>query len=373
MAPALKPRLRVCRLLPELDFGGVESRVTLQASLHDRSAIDLRVCGFHKPGAAAAKIREAGVAVDTLDASPAVRNPKATIALARYLRRTRPDVLHASITEANFHALAAAKLAGVPIVIAEETGMSVHRLLGRMGFRLLYRAASTVVGVTEAVCDCVRDVYWAPRERVQLIYNCASPEYFPSARHEPDPGVPPHLLAVGRLTPVKNHEFLLRAFAGVVKRRPDARLTIVGDGPLAEATAALVRQLQLNAQVELCGYRNDVRDLLTKSRGFLLPSLSEGCSISLIEAMATGTPALGSNVPGILEVLGDDLGAKWTAPSSDEAAWTRLICALLELSPDAWRSMALTAQARAYELFSPSAYVQRVEALYRRLALPHAN
>ncbi len=339
--------------------------------MHSRDALDLRVCTFHKAGSAADKIRAAGVPVDTLDTSPSVRKPGASVALARYLHRMRPDVLHASIGEANFHALAVGKLARVPVVIVEETGMTARGLLGRLTFRVLYRSASAVVGVTQAVCDHVRDVDYAPKDRVQLVYNCASPDYFPIQRREPNPSVEPHLLAVGRLTPVKNHELLLRAFAQVVKVRPGARLSIVGDGPLAESTAALVAQLGLRDSVELCGYRNDVRDLLAKSRAFVLPSTSEGCSVSLIEAMATGTPALGSNVPGNLEVLGPELGAKWTAPADDVGAWTRLICDLLELQPEAWRATALAAQARAYELFSPSAYIQRVEALYKELADQH--
>jgi glycosyltransferase involved in cell wall biosynthesis len=224
------------------------------------------------------------------------------------------------------------------------------------------------VGVTRAVCAYVRDVDGAPASRVELIYNCANPDYFPLARRAPDPNVAPHLLMVGRLTPVKNHETLLRALVEVVRRRPDVKLSIVGDGPLQASTAALIERLELKQHVTLHGFRSDVRDMLAQSRGFLLPSLSEGCSVSLIEAMATGVPALGSSVPGIAEVLGEELSAKFTTGATAVADWSRLMLALLELSPAAWQAYATQAQARAYEMFSPVAYVERVEGLYQRLA-----
>lgn len=361
-------RLRVLRLLPELDFGGVESLVTLQAALHARDEFELRVCTFHKAGAAARNIQSLGVDVHSLDQAPSVRNPAATLTLANYLRHESPDILHASIAEANFHALLVARLLAVPVVIAEETGMPAHSKLAQLAFRGLYHTADAIIGVTRAVCDYVRDVDGAPPDRVELVYNCASAGYFPPERRKPNAEVPAHLLAVGRLTPVKNHQLLIRAFADVVRQRPDARLSIVGEGPLREPTAQLIEQLGLQTHVTLHGYRDDVRAMLASSRGFLLPSTSEGCSVSLIEAMATGIPAIVSSVPGNIEVLGEELASSWTASPGSAWGWTQKILELLNLSSERWQTVATEAQARAYALFSPTAYVSRVESLYRRLA-----
>src|SRR4051812_22494897 len=99
-------RTRVVRLLPTLDFGGVESRAILQSELHDRERLDLRVCTFHRAGAAADAIRALGIPVDVLGQDPRIRNARASLALAAYLLRTKPDIVHASIVEANFHVLA---------------------------------------------------------------------------------------------------------------------------------------------------------------------------------------------------------------------------------------------------------------------------
>jgi glycosyltransferase involved in cell wall biosynthesis len=360
--------LNVTRLLPELDFGGVESRVVLQSRLHSRDRYRLSVCTFHKAGAAAKAVMEAGVSVHSLGVSPAPRRVASTLKLAAYLRRHRPDVLHASIAEANFHGIMAARLANVPVVIAEETGMPSHSLAARVAYASLYTLADAVVGVTQAVCDYSRQVDWAPPSRVRLIYNCARTEYFPALPREAEvrAGDDFRFLLVGRLVEVKNHELLLRAFARVAARRPRVKLGIVGEGPLRERLEAQISATGLHAQVEMLGFRADVRDQLIASDAFLLPSLAEGCSISLIEAMATGLPVLGSDVPGIREVMGA-LGKDWTAPPNDEEAWVNLLYRVLDAPKEERAALGRAAREIAYARFSPQAYLGNVESMYEEL------
>jgi glycosyltransferase involved in cell wall biosynthesis len=359
-------RMRVLRVLPELDFGGVESRVSVQSMLHDRNAYELSVCAFHKDGAAARSIREQGLRVDVLGVSPAPRNPAAPLALARYLRRVRPDVVHASIAEANLHALVAGTLARVPVRIAEETGMPNHSRAARNVYRGVYQLASTVVGVSRAVCDYVRDVDHAPQDRVRLIYNCAGQGYFPEPRPELRRRGPNlTLLLVGRLVPVKNHEFFLGVLQRLLPEFPRVRVQIAGDGPLRAELTRLVAA-GLSGQVELLGARGDVPALLAQADVFALPSLSEGCSVSLIEAMASGAHAIGSDVAGIREVMGP-LAADWTAPPSDAAAWERLLRRTFSLGATERLAVTRRAQARAYTDFSPRVYVATLEAMYREL------
>ncbi len=360
--------LKVLRLLPELDFGGVESRVQLQGQLHAPSDYALRVCAFHKLGKAARRLEELGVPVDVLNVDPRARNPAATLALARYLRRQRPDVLHASIAEANFHGLLAGSASRVPVRIAEETGMPAHSRTARLMYRGVYQLASSVVGVTSAVADYVRDVDRAPRDRVRVIHNCAGPAFFPEARATvARPPGPFRVLLVGRLVPVKNHLHFLAAVAPLLSSRPDLRVAIAGDGPLRTELARAIRELGLEGSVELLGARSEVQQLLATAHLFALPSLSEGCSVSLIEAMASGVPAIGSDVPGVREVMGP-LAAEWTTSSTATDGWIRLLTAASGMEPAKREAWALRAQARMYELFSPTTYVARLSSLYRELS-----
>jgi glycosyltransferase involved in cell wall biosynthesis len=355
--------------LPELDFGGVESRLQVQAQLHDRRAYELVACGFHKLGRAGKELRQQELRVDVLGVNPSPRNPAATLALARYLRRLRPDVVHASIAEANLHCLLAGRLVGVPVLIAEETGMPSHSRVARVVFRGAYRFASTVVGVTQAVCDYVRNVDKAPAGRVRVIYNCASPAYFPETRvaARPARGTSLRLILVGRLVPVKNQAFFLEVLEKILPRYPHVQVQIAGDGPLREALATAVASRNLSRQVNLLGVRSDVRELLNEADVFALPSLSEGCSVSLIEAMASRAQVIGSDVPGIHEVMGP-LAQAWTARPGDAAAWLDLLERTFTLSAAERAGLATQGQQRAYDLFSPSAYVQTLAAMYRELA-----
>jgi len=360
-------KLRVLRLLPELDFGGVESRVVLQSRLHDRGRFELSVAAFHRGGAAAEAVRGADVPVHELHVSPSPRRPHATLGLLPLLRKLQPDIVHASIAEANLHGVLAARAAGVPVVIAEETGMPSHGRAAKLVYRAVYSLSDAVIGVTQAVCDYVSRVDRAPKHKVRLLYNCANPKYFPEPRLPPAPAVdgPPRILLVGRLVEVKNHALFLRAFAEAAAGT-GASLDIAGEGPLAGTLAELARELGIAERVRFLGFRSDVGDLLRRAHAFALPSLNEGCSVSLIEAMASGVPADGSAVPGIREVMGD-LADELTAPPRDHQAWVRLLKKCLALAPDARRAAAARGQDIAYDRFSPFKYIARLESTYREL------
>ncbi len=362
-----KRRLRLVRLVPELDFGGVESRLILYAKMHDRSEIDLRVCGFSKHGDTAQQLEALGVPVDVLHVSPRPR-PQTTLALAAYLRRHRPDVLHCSIAEANIHGLAAGWLSRVPVRIAEEVGMPVHGPRARLVFRGLYATASAVVGVSENICEYVRTVDKAPPARVRRIYNAARPRFFPLKR--PNAERPPkawqRLVMVGRLHEVKNHATVIRAMALVRETVPELSLTIVGEGPLRAELVALRDELELQASVEFVGFRPDVDVLLRECGGFVLASHSEGCSISLIEAMASANVVLGSTAAGIQEIMGP-LASGWTAPATDIEAWAELLRRFSRLTASERPVIAHRLQDRAYQEFSPESYVNNLARLYREL------
>lgn len=348
--------------MPVLDFGGVESRIALQA--HSERSYDLRVCTFWKDGAAAQEVRSSGVPVDVLGVPPRP-TPRAIGALARYLRQQKPDVLHCSISEANFLGLVAGTITRVPVRIVEEVGMPAHGLAGRIAFRTLYSSVATlIIGVTEAVCDYVRRVDRAPTHRVRRVYNCAHPRFFPDTprttqRVESKRNA---LLMVGRLHPVKNHETVLRALA----RTEGLTLRIVGDGPLKEKVLRQRDELGLVDRVHLAGYQDNIVEQLGDAGAFVLASHDEGCSISLIEAMATGLPALGSDVPGIREVMGNTLADQWTVQATDVEGWCRLFDQYQNLGTTR-PTVASEFQRRAYDNFSPARYLETLDQIYSSL------
>src|SRR5690606_9572810 len=145
-------------------------------------------------------------------------------------------------------------------------------------------------------------------------------------------------LTVGRLVEVKNQRTLIDAFAEVVQDNPEVELWIAGDGPLKDTLAQQVADLGLDDHVQLLGFRKDVKDLLAQCDTFCLSSLNEGCSIAMIEAMATGIPVLGSDVSGIAEVMEHIGPAARLVQPTDTAGWTREMKALIALSDDERRT-----------------------------------
>jgi glycosyltransferase involved in cell wall biosynthesis len=366
---ARKPR--IVRLLPTLDFGGVESRATLQSELYDRDRFDLRICTFHRAGAAAEAIRSMHVPVDVLGHDPAVRNVRATLALRRYLADQRPDIVHASIVEANFHALVRPPSLGPrPKLIVEEVGTPEHGRLARGAFSLLYRRADRIVGVSQATCDYLTKVDRAPAPRVRLIYNCAAQRFFaddakqrPSFVQRRREGRPFRMLLVGRLVPVKNQAIIIRAMPALLQRHPNVELWVAGEGPLAAELEQLAHRLGVGRAVRFLGFCADVRPLLLDADLFLLPSLSEGCSISLVEALASGLPALGSAVPGIAEVLGN-LAPDWTLPAEQGEAWQARLVEVAGRDAADLDNVAEVGRRIAFERFSPFAYMSAVQGMY---------
>jgi glycosyltransferase involved in cell wall biosynthesis len=176
--------------------------------------------------------------------------------------------------------------------------------------------------------------------------------------------------SVGRLVPVKNYGLLLRAFAQAGLARRGAHVLLVGEGPERAPLDALARELGIEANVRLAGHRDDVQRLLPAFDVFVLPSVSEGMSNTLLEAMAAGVPAVASEVGGNGEIVRDGIEGI-LFPSADQEA---LQAALGRLVDDAAtrRAMGAAARERAQSAFDLKVMVGRYERLYERVAARRA-
>lgn len=142
----------------------------------------------------------------------------------------------------------------------------------------------------------------------------------------------PLLCHVGRFVPQKNHRFLLEMFSRVVERRPDARLALVGGGPLEQETRELAQELGVSSRILFLGVREDVASILMASDVFTFPSLWEGLGIAAIEAQATGLPCLlSSSLPSLSKVSD---GASFLSLEEGPQRWAAAAIDLLEAECD---------------------------------------
>jgi glycosyltransferase involved in cell wall biosynthesis len=327
--------------LPSLNGGGAERIVlNLMQGITERGLpVHLVVASAEGP-----LLEHLPSAVRLVDLK-AGRVIRSIVPLAGYLRREHPRVLISSMNYANLVALWAGKLSGgvTPIIVTVHTTMSQSkpqqvRLSPGLWARLLrafYPWASSVVAVSQGAADDLAQVSGLPRDSIEVVYNpVITSDLLAAARKVPPdpwfaPGSPPVILGVGRLTRQKDFPTLVRAFARVRNERT-CRLLILGDGEDREALTTLARELDVDQEVSLPGFRENAAGYMAHAAVFVLSSGWEGLPTVLIEALATGTRVVSTDCPsGPREILQDGrLGA--LVPVGDVPALAQAIIEALD-------------------------------------------
>ena len=231
-------------------------------------------------------------------------------ACLRLLRREQVVLIHAHEFSAILCGWIVATLAGVPFV-ATVHGKNYfwEKLRRRVAYRLVSRYG-TMVAVSQDLKRFVCDKVGVAEKRLEVIYNGVAPaqtvtdEEVQKCKAELEvSGCYPLLGVVGSLYPVKGHRFLLEAMPEILGRWPKAQLLVIGRGELEVALKEQVEQLAIEANVHFLGMRQDVPRLLSVLDVFVLPSLSEGLSLALLEAMAAGIPVVATKVGGNPELI----------------------------------------------------------------------
>ena len=300
--------------------------------------------------------------------------------LLELFRRLRPDIVHTR-NLSGLDALLPARLVSAKTLHSEH-GFDVDNLNGS-AFRptLLRRLNTPLVSRYVALSNDLRRVMcerWkiAPT-RVQQIYNGVDTQKFTPALSARRDLLPLDLQGeglfivgtVGRVQAVKDQATLLRAFAAVFASYPEwrsrLRLVLVGDGPLLPDLRQLAGELGLTEQTWFAGARQDVAELLQSFDLFVLPSLNEGISNTLLEAMATGLPLLATAVGGNVELLTHGVVGSTFKPG-DHCSLAVMISQYY-LKPELRAEQGAAARARAVQSFSLQAMVANYQAVYETL------
>jgi sugar transferase (PEP-CTERM/EpsH1 system associated) len=356
-----------------LEFGGLEKMVVSLLLSLDPATYKARVICYDRLGTLAACLERAGIGVWLLERNPGV-DLAYLVRLIRQLSSEPVDLLHLHNPTAFFYGAVSGWLAGVPAVVYTDHGRDLQSSSrNRLTHRFLSGRVDQVVAVSESVRRHLVEREGVPAARVMVIRNGISGDAFkgPNRRHEVRAELrlredQPVVGVVGRLDPVKNHALLMRAMKRILDRLPAVRLLVIGDGPLRVELEALATSLRIKDHVAFLGNRADVPELLSAIDLFVLPSVSEGLSLTLIECCAAGKPAVATDVGGNREVvMQGETGL--LVPSEDEKA---LAVAVLDLLTDARRSAAMgRAARRRFEAeFSLDTMVSQYRALYERVS-----
>ena len=175
----------------------------------------------------------------------------------------------------------------------------------------------------------------------------------------------PVVIHVGRFYEQKNHLGLLAVFERVLRDVPDAKLVLVGEGPLMERVKAYVAARGLTQAVRMVGARNNAASLIACADVLLFPSLFEGFGIVALEANAAGLPVVGSDVMGLNEAVENGSTAVlWDV--NDVASMAASVVRILNDSTYA-KTLGEAGRIRAERLFSVKASAEKLVRLYRGL------
>lgn len=310
--------------------------------------------------------------------------------LWRHLRRLQPAIVHTRNLAALETQILGLLLPGCKRVHGEH-GRDIHDLDGsnrkynRLR-RLLGPLIHRFVAVSQDLSQWLVNTVGIPADKVIQIYNGVDIERFaPTARHQDDAvtNVPDNFQpksgrivvgTVGRLAAVKDQQLLLTALHLLLTRRPEwhtiLRLIIVGDGPERKALESQIERLSLQNQVWLAGDRDDIPDMLRTMDVFVLPSLGEGISNTILEAMASGLPVIATAVGGNPELVKKhQTGLLF--PAGDSTALANAITRLID--DQALRlQMGQAAVAHIRQNFDWQRTVESYLALYDELLYPGA-
>ena len=298
--------------------------------------------------------------------------------LVRYLRRRRPSLLMATLPEANVVAVIGSMLVPVPmpVILRRASNLTMEYASGSTKVRLtllleqllLPRAAAVVVNSPRLSEDLKQRVPLASH-LVRVIHNpVVWPDHLQQAALPVDhpwmnQTLMPVVVSVGRLSPPKDHQTLLEAFAQVVKSRP-ARLVVLGEGPDREELTNLADRLGIGSFVDFVGFRLNPFSYMSRARVVVLSSRYEGLPNVLVQAMACGTQVVSTDCPsGPGEILQDGRLGR-LVPVGDSSA---LAAAIRETLDGPANRAALMARANDYSAESSiAAYIDLITSVTDR-------
>jgi glycosyltransferase involved in cell wall biosynthesis len=288
--------------------------------------------------------------------------------LLRYLRRSKPDIVHIHGNPGLMFGVPAALCAGIKnIVYTCHFSRSRHSRLRHRVLGSLLNRAKACIAVSQAAKDVLVEHYHQSGDRIRIIHNGVDTKKFvPSSdlwlRKELTVGF------CGVFRPEKQIPLLISSVAPLLKQGKVKKLLLVGDGPEMDQCRRAATDLGVQNETEFAGAHADVRPYLRRMDIFVLPSREEAMPVALLEAMSHGCAVVGSQVGGIPEVIEDGVSGL-VIPEGNEAALTSRLCDLAN-DEELRHRYGRAARQRVEDSFSLDAMMDGYAQLYREVASP---
>jgi len=357
----------VAQCVFDLSRAGAQQVVYHLASLRDREHFRMVIYGF-RDGALSQALRAGGEVVRIVPQFVPFFDPSLSLRLAASFRRERIDLVHTHLFGADLHASIAARCFGnLPVVTTIHSDCH-DNWRQRLVAGSLLRSVQRIVAVGKRVSDYLVSDWPDLAPKLSIIPNGVQDLPNASALRASArsllglDGADLVIGTVGRLSREKAHSNLLLAFRAVADRQPNARLIILGEGPLRPRLESLRSSLGLGGRVDMPGNLPNASHLIPAFDLFVLSSHWEGLPMALLEAMVAGLPCVCTNVGSVREAIRDPETGRLVPPGEPGA----LALALLDLIGKPEQGLALGQAARQLVIrdYSASAMVASYQKLY---------
>lgn len=374
--------IKVMHVITTLGPAGAETTLCRIASSMDSSRFENEIVSLTGILDLAEKMKGLGVQVRSLRMKKSVPNPLLVMRLARWIRTSKPDVIHTWMYHANLVGALAARLAGdVPVVWAIHHNSIDPRvdkrrtmLVNRACALLSWRFPARIVFCSEASLSLHKKLGYAPR-KLQVIPNGfdleqVKPDASARASLRDELGIPASALVIGmaaRFHPHKDHRNFIQAAGQITKQIPGLHFVLCGLNVTRENSqlVAWIDAAGLNGNCHLLGPREDMPRLFAGMDIATTASRSEAFPVVIGEAMACGTPCVVTDAGDSAMIVGH---TGIVAPPGDPNALARGWRSLIQAGPEVRHRLGMAARKRVQENFALPTIVERYQAIYAELA-----
>lgn len=387
--PVEKALRTILHVIDALNYGGAQKLLVLLAKWTPKNAYKTIICSLQTNKETLEEIESKGVQVFCFNRlRPSIFSPHLLSAyiyrnvkdIIRICEREKVDVIQCHLSDSEFIGILAGHLFGVermistihyPDLLPKRRSGDLRNLLRLLATKMIYRWTDYIIAVSDDVAEQLRDVFGLKERKIRVIVNRIDVESLwktsVSEQLRTSLGLSREnrvITTVARLMPPKGHQYLIEAIYKLIQKFPDLRLILVGDGDLKERLRAQCEILGLTNHVLFLGSRQDVPHILALTDIFVLPSLWEGTSLALLEAMAMGKPIVATDIPGNSAVLEHKTNA-YLVSSADADALSEAISFLLE-NPDLALEYGKKAQKVAKDHFDIRQTIAELERLWNK-------
>lgn len=364
-------KTRVMHLTFDMRIGGTEQVIKNLIEGSDKNTFDMSIFCLEKPtGPFGEMLLEQGISIDSLQ-----RKEGFDISLIKTIRKhiTQHDIniLHCHQYTPWVYGTLASIGTKSKVIFTEHGRFYPDRSSWKRKFvnPVLTIFTDSITAISKATKQALVDYEYIPEHKIKVIYNGIIPvKVDPSRTTElkKELGINESKTVIGtiaRLDPIKNHIMMFKAFELILKKHPNTVLILVGDGEERQSLETLVDKLDIREHVIFTGYISRPQHYLDCMDIFLLSSLSEGTSMTLLEAMSLAKPCVVTDAGGNGEIIADGINGHVTRNDDSQA----FAGAILELLNDEKKReyMGLSSLQRYQQFFSALSMIENYQRLYK--------